>query len=61
MSINTFKIYSVLKPSLTFFFFVNKEKLVVTGIKLTYLNSITISLNKPRVRKIIIKTEQVFH
>ena len=53
MLINTFKIYSMLKSSLTLFFFiVNKEKLVVTGIKLTYLNSITISLNKPRVRKI---------
>ena len=35
MLINTFKIYSMLKPTLTLFFFiVNKEKLVVMGIKL---------------------------
>ena len=59
MLINTFKIYSMLKPTLTLFFFIVNK--VVMGIKLTYLNSITISLNKPRVRKIIIKTEQVFH
>ena len=59
MLINTFKIYSMLKSSLTLFFFIVNK--VVMGIKLTYLNSITISLNKPRVRKIIIKTEQVFH